>query len=316
MVDLYSRLHRYLYAFLLICVSTMSHSFTVTQKEIDMGGFPFNVVCSHATLLQYCTNQGDYNGACALWQVTLDSRYGFSFSGVQTASNGMRYCLWKGKNPANGTPFDTTQYLTEKVGLCPSEGHPPPEQVAFGRTGRWFPQELENKRCYRSCMYSNAQSFNYKHYVYTNGVMTHFTENTSDRLKSTAEFCTAVVEPARNSDGEITHDANCDDSFLTVFCNFVEWYRSDAEMPDAPPVSNDQLNLGYIDGSKVNIPVSTDGSQCLPKFERDFSFSIMNQTFTHKAEVDLYPICSTLWSLGNFFRIMYLLTACYIIFRD
>jgi hypothetical protein len=298
----------------------MSHSLEVTPKETAMGGFAFPVICSHSTNLSYCVDatKSTAEAACALMTVTITSQYaqfGYTFTGVSTLSNGTKRCEWEGRNPSNQTKTYQSAILTTKSGLCPAQDSPPPEQVIFSRNGRWFPQELDSKRCFRSCEYSNGQSFNYKHYVFTNGVMTNFTENMSNRLKSTQTFCDPVPEPSRNSQGEITYDAGCEDNMFKVFCDFVEWFRSDSEMPEAPDVQSKNLDLGNIDGSKINIDIVRGGNHCLPPFERDFTINIMNVSYTHHAKVDLMDICSSLWSMGNFFRVMYLMSAAFIIFR-
>lgn len=293
----------------------MSHSLEVTQKDKDMGGFAFPVICAHPTDLTLCVKQDQgVKAVCDLYAVKLDTRYGYTYIG--TSGTTTIACLYEGKNPFNGTKASTTQQLTFKNGLCPSAGNPPPVQVLFSRTGRWFSQELSGKRCFRSCEYSNGQSFDYKHYVFTNGVMTNFTEKMDSRLTSNALFCDPEPEPSRNDQGEITYEAGCEDNMFKVFCDFVEWYRSDAEMPSAPDVANKDKDIGVtLDTSRVNIDVVTGGSVCVPVFERDLSFNIMSQTYTHHASVDLYPICSAMWQMGNFFRIFYLMTAAFIIFR-
>jgi hypothetical protein len=298
----------------------MSHSLEVTSKEVSMGGFAYTTICSHATDLNYCVKaDSGAEAACALMNVKITSQYpqyGYSFTEVSTLSNGVKRCEWEGRNPSNGAKAYQSAQLYTKSGLCPAQDQPPPVQVIFSRNGRWFPQELSSKRCFRSCNYANGQSFDYKHYVFTNGVLTNFTENMNNRLKSVEEFCEPEPEPSRNSQGEITYDAGCEDNMFSVFCDFVEWFRSDAEMPEAPKVEQTNLDLGSkLDGSKINIDVSRGGSECLPAFERDFTINIMNVSYTHHAKVDLFEICSHLWSLGNFFRVMYLISAAFIIFR-
>lgn len=314
--DMYSWLRGYLYIILLMIISSSSFALEVTPKEIAMGGFAFPVICSHPTNLSYCVKaERGPEAACNLMGVTITSNYStynYSFVGVSTLSNGVNRCEWEGRNPSNNSKTYESAQLYNKSGLCPVQGSPPPEQVVFSRNGRWFPQELHNKRCYRSCMYSNAQSFNYKHYAFTNGVMTNFTENMSNRLESTQEFCDAVPEPSRNSQGEITYDAGCEDNMFKVFCDFVEWFRSDSEMPEAPSVENEQLNLGYIkaDWVSTNLPANTT---CFDPVE--FNFFLPWSRTEVKQEVRFEAFCNGVDSFGNFLRALYLLHAALIIFR-
>lgn len=313
MVNMYSWLRCNLYAIFLICVSTMTHA-TATPKDIAMGGYAFPVVCTSPTDLNYCVKASESDAekqACFLWQVKLDPTYGYAFTAVQSLSNGTKQCLWTGKIPSNGAVSYYTIALTYKNGLCPVKDAPPPEQVVFSRTGRWFPQELSTKRCYRSCEYQNGQSFDYKQYTFTNGVMTTFTEKMNSRLQSTQTFCDPVPEPARNDQGEITYDANCADSFLTVFCNFVEWYRSDAEMPTAPEVQSEQINLGYIKADHVLIESNVQ-NQCFQPIE--FNFFLTWSRDEVKQEISFDAICSKIYEYGNLWRACYLLAACFVIF--
>lgn len=314
---MYSWLRCYLYIVLLMCISSSSFALEVTQKEISMGGFAFPVICSHPSNLSYCVDatKSSAEAACALMNVTITSQYaeyGYTFTGVSTLSNGIKRCEWEGRNPSNQTKTYQSAALSTKTGLCPVQDAPPPAQVVFSRNGRWFPQELESNRCFRSCEYSNGKSFEYKHYAFTNGVMTNFTENMSSRLKSNQKFCDPVPEPSRNDQGEITHDANCDDSFLTVFCNFVEWYRSDAEMPEAPKVESEQLNLGYIKADHVHIEANAD-NLCFAPVE--FNMFLPWSRTEVKQEVRFDAMCGGIDSFGNFLRALYLLHAALIIFR-
>lgn len=304
--DMYSWLRGYLYIVLLMIIS--SSSFAVTQKEIDMGGFAFPVICSHPTILGYCVpvEQGA-QAACMLWQTNLDPKYGYSL--VSYGST----CLFEGRNPTSGSKVTTTQALSNKQGLCPSHDAPPPTQVIFSRNGRWFSQELGSNRCYRSCEYSNGQSFDYKHYVFTNGVMTNFTENMNSRLKSNQKFCDPVAEPSRNSEGEITYDANCDDSFLTVFCNFVEWYRSDSEMPEAPEVENKTLDIAtHLKTDHVRIEANAE-NLCFEPVE--FNLVIPWTREEVKQQVSFNAMCNGISSIDGFLHVLYLLHAAFIIFR-
>lgn len=311
---MYSRLRGYLYIVLLMTISSSSFALA-TQQEIAMGGFAFPVICSHPTDLNYCVKAEDgEDAACALMTVTLSSQasiYSPSYSGIEVLSNGQRRCKWTGTNPVNGSPWSFTATLSTKAGLCPIKDNPPPVQVVFSRNGRWFPQELDNSRCFRSCEYSNAQSFTHKHYTFTNGVMTNFAEDMSNRLKSKALFCTAQPEPSRNSDGEITYDAGCEDNMFAVFCDFVEWFRSDSEMPEAPPVEAEQLNLGYI---KVDHMLIEDNATntCFAPIE--FNMFLPWSRTEVKKEVSFDAMCGGIDQFGNFLRALYILHGALIIF--
>lgn len=317
MVDTHFRLSRYIYAFLLTCLSALTHALEITDLETGHGGFAFNTVCSHPTNLSFCVAVEDgAEAACALYQPTLDPKYSYKFSGVVTLSNGVKRCEWVGKNPANNTPAYNSAQLTYKTGLCPAKEAPPPEIIKFGRQGRWFPQELESNRCYRSCEYSNAQSFDFRHILFTNGVITDFTEKSNARLRSNQKFCYMQSEPIRDSSGEVTYESNCDDATFKQICDFINWFRNDSEMPEAPPVENKSLQLELDGNSGANIDFDVSRHECNPVYETDLAFTIMNQQFVHKATFDAAQICSSLFSLGNFFRIMYLVIAAYIVFRD
>lgn len=310
---MYSWLRSYCYIIYLMFISSSSFALEITSKEISMGGFAFPVVCSHPSDLNYCVAISESEAekkACSLWQVKLDTTYGYAFQGIIT-SGSTKFCHWKGKNPSNGTNSETTQQLSYKNGLCPLGGAPPPDQIAFSRQGRWFPQELEGNRCYRSCEYSNGQSFDYKQYVFTNGVMTNFTENMTSRLRSNQKFCNPVAEPKRNDEGEITYDASCEDSFLKVFCNFVEWYRSDAEMPDTPEVQQKSLDLSLLKVDHIQIDDNADNLCFAPT---EFNFFIPWSRDEMTQEVKYTEMCSKLNSLGNLWRALFLIAAAFIIF--
>lgn len=312
MVNLYSWLRCYLYAIFLICFATVTHvAHAADAKVTSMGGYPYSVVCSHPTNLDFCVDARlptAKESACRMWMTQLTSTYSYSFDSVISGSPDR--CLFKGTNPTNGTPVNSTQALTTKTGLCPPQGNPPPVTVVFSRQGRWFPQELENKRCFRNCSYSGGQSFTYKHFSFTNGIVTEFTSVTGG-LKSEEEFCDAVPEPVRNSEGEVTYDAGCQDNMFKVFCDFVEWFRNDSEMPEAPKVEADQVNLGYIDASHIVIESNADNICFEPTV---FEFHIPWSGDVAKQEIDYSIFCSKLRNLGNIWRALYLIAACYVIF--
>lgn len=305
-------LYYYLYAILLICISSSSFAIEVTDKDIAMGGFAYSVICAHPSSLNYCVNieeQDAQKKACELWQLNLNQTYGYVFVSIIPGTPDR--CLYEGKNPSNGLKASTTQALYRKNGLCPAKDQPPPEQIVFSRNGRWFPQELNSERCFRSCNYTNGKSFDYKHYVFTNGVITSFTESTTSRLKSVAEFCDPEPEPERNSEGEITYDASCEDNIFKVFCDFVEWFRSDSEMPEAPSVESEQLNLGYIktDLVSTNLPQNTT---CFEPIE--FNLFLPWSRDEVKQVISFTSMCNGIDSFGNFLRVLYLLHAAFIVF--
>ncbi|HEN9553113.1 TPA: hypothetical protein U9I90_003700 [Acinetobacter baumannii] len=310
MVNLYIGLRRYLYAFFLIFFATLSHA--ADPKVISMGGYPYTVVCSHATNLDFCADARVANAketACRLWMTQLNSTYSYSFDSV--VSGTPDYCMYSGRNPSNGAKVTTTQQLTTKSGLCPPQGDPPPVTVIFSRQGRWFPQELEDKRCFRNCLYGGGQNFSYKHYSFTNGIVTEFTA-LSGGLKSQEEFCDAKPEPVRNSQGEVTYDAGCQDNMFKVFCDFVEWFRTDSEMPDAPKVESESINLGYIDTGHIVVQGNA-AEQCFEPtvFEMNFDWGGLE---TVKQEIKYDVFCTKIRSLGNIWRALYLIAACYVIF--
>lgn len=290
----------------------MTHSLEVTDLETGHGGFAFNTVCSHPTNLSFCVALEDGpEAACALYQPTLDPKYSYKFSGVITLSNGVKRCEWVGKNPANNTPVYNSAQLTYKTGLCPAKEAPPPEIVKFGRQGRWFPQELDSNRCYRSCEYSNAQSFDFRHILFTNGVITDFTEKANARLRSNQKFCYMQTEPIRDSSGEVTYESNCDDATFKQICDFINWFRNDSEMPEAPKVESEQINLGYIKADHVQIE-SNASNLCFEPHE--FNFFLPWSLDEVKQEIRFDSICSKINEYGNLWRALYLLAACYIIF--
>lgn len=311
MVNMYSRLRCYLYAFLLIFVSTMTHALEVTDKVKAMGGFPFPVICSDPSDLSLCVDANEgVDQACYLFEPKLDTKSGFSYAGTYGTYPNI-LCLWKGTNPYNGRPNSVSTTITFRTGLCPAQDQPPPVQAIFSRNGRWFPQELEDQRCFRSCLYTNGQSFDHKHYVFTNGIMTKFTERMNARLRSSQKFCEPAPEPSRNTEGEITYDANCDDSMFKVFCDFVEWYCSDTEMPDAPKVETEQLDLGLLKTDHFVIDSNAE-TQCFAPIEYN-SFIEFSRTEV-KQEISFNFLCSKIEEFGNLWRAMYLLTACFVIF--
>ncbi|MDH2648682.1 hypothetical protein R4646_17750 [Acinetobacter baumannii] len=306
---MYSWLRSYLCVIFLMIIS--SSSFAVDPKVTQMGGFPYTVVCSHATNLDFCADARVANAketACRLWMTQLNSTYSYSFDSVVSGSPD--YCMYSGRNPSNGAKVTTTQQLTTKSGLCPPQGDPPPTTVIFSRQGRWFPQELEDKRCFRNCLYSGGQNFSYKHYSFTNGIMTEFT-SISGGLKSQEQFCDAKPEPVRNSEGEITYDAGCEDNMFKVFCDFVEWFRSDSEMPTAPEVENKSLAIDQH--LKTDWVLLDDNRQvCFEPVQFDLYLPFSGDEFKYEMSFD--NLCNKFYEFGNIWRALYLFTACFIVF--
>jgi hypothetical protein len=312
---MHSWLRGYLYIVLLMCISSSSFALEVTQKDKDMGGFAFPVICSAPSDLTLCVKSEDgLKAACDLYSVKLPSTYGFSYSGTYGTYPNIN-CLWEGKNPVNGNKSSASQPLTFRNGLCPVSGSPPPVQVIFSRNGRWFSQELSSKRCFRSCEYSNGQSFDYKHYVFTNGVMTNFTEKMDNRLTSNALFCENLPEPSRNDQGEINYEAGCEDNMFKVFCDFVEWFRSDSEMPEAPKVDNNSVPFdSALKTDRINMPDNfSPNTTCFEPVT--FRLYLPFSRDEVEQEISFISMCSKLEEFGNLWRAFYLLGALFIIFR-
>jgi hypothetical protein len=288
----------------------------VTDLETGHGGFAFATICSHSTNLSFCVRAEDGPiPACALYQPTLNSIYSFSFTGVQTLSNGSRRCSWKGKNPSNNQDWYASADLYNKTGLCPQKDAPPPDTVTFGRKGRWYPQELGVDRCYKSCNYSGGKSFTVKHYVFTDGIVSDFKEDRTfgGGLKSKEEFCHMEPEPVRDSDDEVTYEKNCDDSYFTIVCDFINWYRHDSEMPEAPDVTHQNLNVAtHLKTDVVDIDLASN-TACFP----DYQFKLFLPFSREEVEktISFAPICQGLESFNNLLRVLYLLHAAMIIFR-
>lgn len=316
---MHSWLRCYLYFVLLICIS--SSSFAITPLEKSMGGFAADTICASSTL-DYCVPVEKPNAAmqaCALYfvnnlsnQQNTNREYLSTYS-VENLSNGVKRCSFPYKIKDTTTTGVFQQNLVSRTALCPAVSEPPPELVMFSRQGRWFSQELDSKRCYKNCLYSNGNSFIAKHYVFTNGIITEFKEIPNNRLASQQEFCSLESEPVRNTEGETTYDANCDDAFLKVFCEFVEWYRSDAEMPEPPPVKTENLAIdSYLNVGKIQ--VSADNTiGCFDPIE--FNLFLPFSRTEIKKEISFSPLCTKLNTFGNFLRALYLLHAALIIFR-
>lgn len=308
---MYSWLRSYSYIIYLMLISSSSFALPVTDLETGHGGFAFPTICSHPTILTFCVRTEDGpEAACALYQPTLDPRYSYSFTGVETLSNGVRRCSWTGKNPANNTPAYTSAQLSFKSGLCPGLDSPPPETIIFGRQGRWFPQELDSKRCYKSCEYSGGQNFDYKHFMFTNGVMTEF--KSKPGLKSTQTFCYMQPEPIRDSQGEVTYESNCQDAVFTQLCDFINWFRNDSEMPEAPLVEKKDIPIDH--GLKTNL-IDTglpENTTCFQPIE--FNLFLPFSRDEIKQEVRFDNMCSKIEEFGNLWRALYLIGACFIIF--
>lgn len=312
-----SWLRCYLYFVFLICISGNSLAIEVTQKEIGYGTFAYNTICSSPTDLTLCAESKSGGGAeqaCLLYLPKLQSQYPtyhYLFTGVSTLSNGVQRCEYQGKIPSNGQKSYQSAQLHKKTGYCPVAEAGPPDTVIFSRQGRWWPQELPDERCFRSCLYNVKAIAEYKHYVYTNGVITQF-EYSSGDLASKESFCDPEPEPSRNDQGEVNHDAGCEDAMFKVFCDFVEWYRTDGELPTAPDPEHKQLNLGYIKADHVStgLPPNT---ACFDPIE--FNFFLPWSRTEVKKEVRFESLCNGIDSFGNFLRALYLLHAALIIFR-
>lgn len=316
---MHSWLRCYLYFVFLIVISGNSLADTPTQQVIQLGGYPYPVVCSHPSDLNYCFDSTKANAeqkACDYALAVESANYqGLrtyeSSATVEIQSNGVRRCLFKYKVESSTTLRTSNASLSQKNGMCPLRDSPPPRQVLVVRQGRWFPQELPSERCFDSCKYSNGQSFTYKHLVYTNGVMTEFKESTSSRLKSVQEFCTHEPEPVRNNEGEVTYESSCEDAVFSQICDFINWFRNDAEMPEAPQVENKNLDLGYLKTDHVNIEHNAD-NVCFDPIEFNLPLHWLNTQV--KQEISFDQMCSKIVAMGNIWRALYLIAAAYIIF--
>lgn len=312
--DMYSWLRCYLYIVFLMTLS--SSSFALTDLEIAMKGFAYDVVCSHPSDLNFCVRADSGNpneAACNLRLVALRAaephRQYLSTFEVFTRTNGVKTCIFKYKVDTVTTEYSVTHDLANKTGMCPPRDAPPSPPIAFSRQGRWFPQELPPTRCYKNCSYSEARGFSVKHYVFTNGVLSEFTQQTPP--KSTQEFCHHEPEPIRNDDGEITYDASCEDNIFKTFCDFIEWFRSDADMPTSPEVDQKELEFSYLKIDHIWID-RNNADNCFQPVE--FNFFLPWSRTEVKQEVTFERLCGGIYSLGNLWRALYLLAACYIIF--
>lgn len=311
---MYSWLRSYSYIILLMLVS--SSSFALTELEIAMKGFSYDVICSHPSDLNFCVPASESDAAkqacnlrLAALSVAEPHRQYMSSVEVVTRTNGVKTCVFKYKVNTITTEFSVTYDLDNKKGMCPPRDAPPPEPILFSRNGRWFPQELPPKRCYKNCEYGSAQGFSVKHYTFTNGVLSQFTQQTAPR--STQAFCTIEPEPSRNTQGEITYDASCEDNIFKTFCDFVEWFRSDSEMPTSPDVQQKSLELSYLKVDHVLIEDNAD-NLCFAPIE--FNFYLPWSRDELKQEVTFDRLCGAFGIIGNLFRALWLILAAYIIF--
>lgn len=313
---MYPRLRSYLYIVFLMIIS--SSSFALTAEEQAFNGFAFNTVCAHPSDLNFCFKADEGNAqisACMSWMSWMQSG--------QTSGNFRQYTFKEVKNGSciydyvlveSGTRGTSSQALTNRVGMCPKRDQPPPRLIVFSRQGRWFSQELGSSRCFDKCEYSiTSTTFSHKHYAFTNGIVTEFTE-TNDRAKSKENFCIAQVEPTRNSDGEVVNDASCNDAVFKVMCDFVNWYRTDSELQAAPEVENKTLDIpGFLDGSRIKVnPNSTADFQCFAPLDWKFDIPHYGRL---EGQFSYQPLCNGLHIFGTLLRALYLLHAALIIFR-
>ena len=315
--DMYSWLRGYLYIILLMIIS--SSSFALTAEQEAFGGFAEQMFCSHPSDLNFCVSQeqGGRYQACLLWMAYMQSQEtGTNHRQYSFSNNTDSTCFYTYVVTSTGTKGYNSQPLTISKALCPAKGEPPPKQIIFSRQGRWFPQELGSTRCFEKCEYNiDINTFKEKHYAFTNGVITEFKENLNHRAQSKPKLCFAPAEPIRNTEGEVTYDANCDDAFLKVFCEFVEWYRSDAEMPEAPPVENKDLNIPHhlkADHIQVN-PSATADFLCFPPYKYTFYLPFASRSV--EGEFEFTKLCQGISSIAHILKALYLLAAALIIFR-
>lgn len=297
-----------------------SSSFALTPEEQAFGGFATSMICSHPSDLSFCfdaTQSDAATQACYAWMSYMQAgQTGTNSRQYSYVKNNGRICDYSYIVTATGTQGFNSQPLTTRSGMCPTKGQPPPKQIVFSRQGRWFPQELGSDRCFEKCEYNiSSTTFDYKHYVFTNGVVTEFKENMSRRATSKGKFCFAPAEPIRNTEGETTYDANCDDAFLTVFCEFVEWYRSDSEMPEAPEVKKENLDIpSYLKTDHFDAdPNTTADMQCFAPLS--YSFYLAFSQTEVAGEFSFIKFCAALSSIAHLLKAGYLLFAAFIIFR-
>lgn len=313
-----SWLRCYLY-FVLLILSGTSLADTPGALEKSMGGYAYPVTCSHPSDLNYCfdaTKQDAEKKACAYALAVRSANYptrsyNAEFS-VTTLSNGVKRCQYTYKIEGVKTEYSDSDTLSSKNGLCPAQGSPPPRQVLVTRQGRWFPQELPSTRCFETCQYSNGQSFDVKHYTFTNGILSEFKEKLDSRLKSDQQFCNHEPEPIRGNDGEVTYESSCEDAVFTQICDFINWFRNDSEMPEAPQVEQKTLDVTYLKTDHVLIQDNAN-NLCFDPVE--FSFFLPWSRTEVKQEISFGQMCHGIDSFGNFLRALYLLHAAFIIFR-
>lgn len=311
MVNLYSRLYLYLYYIFVVSILTISTSHALEPLEIQYGGFAETMYCSHPSDLSFCTptTQPKLN-ACQKWLSYLQATPNPTrqFNSVTLSGNS---CIAQYTNKSDQTAGTDSTGIITRAGKCPAKGASATPPISFSRQGRWFAQEVTGTKCWKGCDFGEV-SFTAKHLVYTNGIITQFTQTNA---KSLAQFCIIEPEPVRNSNDEITYESNCDDAVFKQICDFINWFRTDAEMPVAPPVESTSLDIDqYLKTDRVLVDAAgTIDMQCFAP--QEFNLYLPWASIEVKQTVSFMPICDGLNTFGNFLRALYLLHAALIIFR-
>lgn len=317
---MYSWLRSYLYIILLMIISSSSHAI-LTAEQKSYGGFAETTICSHPTDINFCFSvkeEDAQRSACMAWLAQLQAGQTGQANPIawtlKTIANNR--CYYDGLQANTGNPNSNSQPLITRAGFCPQQDSPPPEPITFSRMGRWYAGEAAGTRCFKRCEYrTNASTFNVTYYQFTNGFVTQFVEG-SNRAKSNEKLCFVTPEPSRNDQNEVYDDASCEVKLFSVFCDFIKWYRTDAELPTTPEVENKTLQIDtFLKADHVNAnPNATADMMCFEPIEIKFYIPLTRQETTHS--VTFYNLCNILREMSLFFHCLYLLHAALIIFRD
>lgn len=319
---MYIRLCCYLYAIFLICVSSSSFALsTISDLERAklLGGFAYSTYCSDSTKFEFCINVEEEDAIKKSCQLKYNEYSAIATTVVYTGqiniimlpqnSASVASCSFPYKINNSNRFGESSTLVKLRSGVCPVRDSPPPELIKFARQGRWINNELSEERCYKNCSYTNGRSFTYKHYVYTNGIITEFTE--ADRLKSQAKFCDIEPEPKKDLQDEVTYDSSCEDAVFKQICDFINWFRNDGELIDPPDVKSENLDIpANLDYQIININMP-ENTTCFPDY--DFNLNFLGKEIKHTFSFS--PICNGLESFNNLLRALYLMHAALIIFR-
>jgi hypothetical protein len=293
----------------------------LTPQQKSYGGFAEVTICSHPTDINFCVPVKEPDAqkmACTIWLGHIQAGQSSAANPIQWTFRGIQnnYCMYDGLQSNTGYKNSNSQQLSTRNGFCPEQDAPPPEIMIVSRNGRWYAGEMAGTRCYKRCEYrTNAGTWSAKYYSFTNGYVTQFTE-TSSRAKSNQKLCFSEPEPSRNDQNEIYDDASCDAKLFTVFCDFIKWYRTDAELPTTPEVENKTLQIDTtLKSDHINAnPNSTADMMCFEPIEIKFFIPLTRQETTQT--ISFSNLCNILREMSLFFHCLYLLHAALIIFRD